>query len=161
MEEHTMVRFSMAFLVAISMAACGGGSGDGGGETGGDDQYAGPIASNDTARGQEVFTNVCMACHSSGPALENIGWDVARLRHQVREGSGGMSPVSESRVSAEDLEAVLAYMATIGGVAGETGATDTGGGDTGGGEEEPPMDEGAPDDSGEDTGGEEDAPVPG
>ena len=121
-----MARSMLVCSMAALMSACGGSSASGGG-----DQYVGPIASNDTARGQEVFTNVCMACHSGGPSLENIGWEAARVRHQVREGSGGMSPLSTTRVSDDDLEAVLAYMVTIGGVVGEAGAADTGGGDTG------------------------------
>lgn len=140
-----MVRFSMACMMAISMSACGGGSGDEGGDTGGDAaaQYAGPIASNDTARGQEIYTNICMACHSDGPPLENIGWEASRVRQQVREGAGQMPPVRESRVSPDDLEAVLAFLVTIGGVTVEAGATDTGGGETPPMDEEP-MDEEAP-----------------
>ena len=134
-----MTRILMACVAAMALGACGGS--DGGDTDDGHEasaQYAGPIGSSDTAHGEEVFNSVCSSCHSSGPALENIAWEAARVREQVREGSGRMPPISENRVSADDLEAILAYMVTTGGVTGDAGATDTGGG-----EEEPPMDDGA------------------
>jgi mono/diheme cytochrome c family protein len=110
------------------MSACGGGAVDtrDPGEVAA--QYQGPIGSTDVARGQELFASLCMSCHGgSAPALEGIGWEPAAMRQQIREGGGRMPGFSESRLSAEDLEALLAYMATNGGVIG--GAPATAGGD--------------------------------
>jgi mono/diheme cytochrome c family protein len=87
--------------------------------------YQGPIQSSDVARGEEVFNNVCNSCHAGGaPALQGIGWEAGRVRQQVREGGGRMPAIAASRVSDEDLEALLAYMTTIDAVTGElpTGA---------------------------------------
>ncbi len=121
-------RLFMVCVSAIALGACGGSSGGSSGD--GAAQYAGPIGSSDVARGQEVYESICAGCHSNGPALENIGWDAARVRQQIREGSGRMPPIRDTRVSAEDMEAVLAYLATIGGV------TDGGSAPGGGGEVE-------------------------
>lgn len=121
-------RLFMVCVSAIALGACGGASG-GGGTSDGAAQYAGPIGSSDVARGQEVYESICAGCHSNGPALENLGWDAARVRQQIREGSGRMPPIRETRVSAEDMEAVLAYLATIGGVVDEGGAAPGGSGD--------------------------------
>jgi len=135
-----MNRYWVACVGALMLVACGGG-GDGG-----DDgheasaQYAGPIGSSDTARGEEVYGSVCNACHSSGPALQNIAWEPGRMRHQIREGSGRMPPISTNRVSDEDMEAILAYLVTIGGVEGDAAPPATGGGAEPMDEE--PMDDG-------------------
>ena len=130
MNVAAMGRTTVACLVAVAMSACGGGATEGAATAnGGAEQYAGPIASSDTARGQHVYDSICMACHVDGPSLEGIGREPARIRQQVREGAGEMPPVRVNRVSPEDLEAILAYMVTIGGAIGESAAPVTGGGD--------------------------------
>jgi hypothetical protein len=119
--------------LSLALAACGGGgssggggeSGGGGGSSGGESSYAGPIGSTDIALGQQRYDSRCgNACHNSGggPALANIGWTAERTRRQIREGSGGMSAIGPSRLSNEDMEAVLAYLASIGAVVDEGGA---------------------------------------
>jgi mono/diheme cytochrome c family protein len=110
------------WILVMSLAVgCGGGggTGEGGETTGGEDPYAGPIGSTDVAQGQARYDAVCGSCHTSGsaPALANLGWTPARMRRQVREGSDHMPAIGESRLSAADLEAVLAYLQTIGAVA--------------------------------------------
>ncbi|GAB5540575.1 MAG: cytochrome c [Sandaracinaceae bacterium] len=116
-----MTRLALMTAVALTLAACGGSGGEGAEEahaTSAD--YAGPIASADIARGETVYNQICMACHASGaPNLEGLGWDPARMRQQVREGEDDMPAIRESRLSADDLEAILAYMTTTGGVSGE------------------------------------------
>ena len=113
--------------LSLALVGCGGGGGGGseggggGGTSGGEAQYAGPIASTDVALGQQRYDSRCgNACHNSGggPALANIGWTAERTRRQIREGSssGGMSAIPVSRLSDEDMEAVLAYLVTIGAV---------------------------------------------
>ncbi|MCA9605195.1 MAG: cytochrome c [Myxococcales bacterium] len=126
-----MKRLWMAGLSAMVLGACGGGGGEAAGSQEASAEYAGPIGSTDVAHGQEVYDQICAGCHSSGPSLENIGWSAARVRQQIREGSGRMPPIREARVSADDMEAILAYLATIGGVADEGGEpASTGGGET-------------------------------
>jgi len=119
--------------LSIALVGCGGGGGGGssgggsegggggGGSSGGEAQYAGAIASTDVALGQQRYDSRCgNACHNSGggPALANIGWTAEQTRRQIREGSssGGMSAIPVSRLSDEDMEAVLAYMVTLGAV---------------------------------------------
>ncbi len=119
--------------LSLALTACGGGGGGssgggeggGGGTSGGETSYAGPIGSTDVALGQQRYDSRCgNACHNSGggPALANIGWTPERTRRQIREGSGGMSAIGPSRLSNEDMEAVLAYLASIGAVVDEGGA---------------------------------------
>src|SRR5262245_35890352 len=84
------------------VVACGGGGGGGaGGTSGGEDAYAGPIASTDVALGQQRYEARCASCHGggTGPELANIGWDAARVRRQIREGSSRMPAISEARLS--------------------------------------------------------------
>jgi hypothetical protein len=118
--------------LSLALAACGGGGGggggggsSGGGSSGGEaSAYAGPIQSTDVALGQQRYDSRCgNACHNSGggPALANIGWTAERTRRQIREGSGGMAPIGVSRLSDGDMEAVLAYLVSIGAVTDESG----------------------------------------
>jgi mono/diheme cytochrome c family protein len=110
-------------IVVLALAGavgCGGGGSSepgGGGTAGG--EYAGPVASTDVAHGQSRYEAVCGGCHNAGaPQLANVGWTAERMRQQIREGSGQMPAINEGRLSAEDMEAVLAYLQTIGGVEG-------------------------------------------
>ena len=123
----------IAMLTLAPMAvACGGGGGGGsstggGGDTtsGGESQYAGPIdPAADAAHGETRFAAVCGGCHNNGngPTVEtmsSLAWTPERMRQQIREGSGGMPAIAEARLSAADMEAVLAYFASIGAVAAQ------------------------------------------
>ncbi len=108
-------------FLALATAACGGGSGEEGGEggeggtSGGEvpAQYAGPIQSEDTAHGEQVFQQACAPCHDSGPDLHDVGLSAGRIRQQIREGGGNMPAINATRLSDEDVEAVLAYLVTI------------------------------------------------
>jgi len=119
---------AISMLGAALAAGCGGGGGAGGGgggaaTSGGESAYAGPIGSTDVALGQQRYEAVCAGCHTSGaPQLENIGWSAEHMRRQIREGEGSMPPIRESRLSAADMESVLAYLQSIGAVAAD-GAT--------------------------------------
>jgi hypothetical protein len=132
----TLTARSLSLLTAaglsLALSACGGGGGSGsgggggggGGSSGGEASYAGPIQSTDVALGQQRYDSRCgNACHNSGggPALANIGWTAERTRRQIREGSGGMAAIGVTRLSDEDMEAVLAYLVTIGAVTDEAG----------------------------------------
>lgn len=115
----------MAFWVlwcACALAACGGGAGaeepDGEETSGGDTAYEGPITSTDVDAGKELFATHCDDCHPDGeedvgPSLIADPHTPAQLRKQIREGSGKMRPFSESRLGAEELESLLAYLQSI------------------------------------------------
>lgn len=121
---------TLVALAAGALVGCGGGGGDA--TTAGDRdsaRYEGAIASDDVAHGQQVVADLCMSCHANGaPALENLGWEPARMRHQIREGSGRMPALTVDRISDEDMEAALAYLVTIGAVVGDGVSAPTSGG---------------------------------
>jgi mono/diheme cytochrome c family protein len=119
------MRVAMRRLIGLSLCvlagACGGGAsepeseGSSGSESAG---YEGPIASTDVAHGKEVFASFCDDCHPDGgedvgPSLIEHPHPPAKLRQQIREGSGKMRPFSEKRLSNDDLEALLAYLDTL------------------------------------------------
>ncbi len=116
-----MARFGLVVLGAVMLGACGGGAssggGGGGGTSGGESSYAGPVTSTDAAHGETRYNAACASCHNSGaPVLANLGWTPERMRQQIREGGGGMPAIRESRLSAADMEDLLAYLVSIGGV---------------------------------------------
>lgn len=112
-------------MLVTSLAACGGSSGGsetaGSGESSGGEasaEYAGPIASTDVEHGKEVFDDLCGDCHpdggaDSGPSLIATPHPAPKLRQQVREGSGKMRPFPEKRLKKDDLEAILAWLASV------------------------------------------------
>ena len=139
-----MLRLSTWTVLALALGAfagCGGGGGEGADDATSSAAYQGPIASNDIAHGEEVYNNVCMACHASGPELANIGWEPAAIRQKVREGGTGMSALPPNRLTDGDLEAVIAFMTTNGGAVGDVQGAEPA---SAGGEEEPPAEEEAP-----------------
>ena len=107
-------------VAAALLAACGGGGAvaAGEGEGGGGDATAG----GETTPGAARFRVVCGVCHGrdgsggDAPRLTDLGWDAARMRTQIREGSGHMRPIPASRLSDDDLEQVLVWLGTIGAV---------------------------------------------
>ena len=108
-------------LASTMASACGGGAASAGDETTPDapvaSQYEGGVVSTDTDRGNVVYDQMCGVCHpGTAPELANLGWSASQTRQQVREGGEGMPPFTTTRLTPEDLEAVLAYMATIGAV---------------------------------------------
>jgi mono/diheme cytochrome c family protein len=118
-----MRRYGLVLTVSMVLGACGGGSGGssggggGGGTSGGETSYAGAIGSTDVAHGEARYTAVCGSCHNNGaPAVADLAWTPERMRRQIREGSGSMPAIRDTRLNAEDMEAVLAYLASINGV---------------------------------------------
>lgn len=115
----------LVWVAALVIAGCGGSAGgaeEAVGEeatSGGDlTPYQGPITSTDLDRGKELFDTLCGDCHPDGegdvgPSLVAEPHVPARIRQQIREGSGKMRPFSEGRLGAEDMEAILAYLASI------------------------------------------------
>lgn len=123
-EQEELSMRSLLLLAAVVLGACGGGAAHAPAAN-----YEGPIRSADTAHGDQVFNTVCMACHSGSP-LNNVHLTAARVREQVRQGRGRMPAIPATRVSDDDLEAVLAYLTTIGAVTDPLpgGAAPAGGG---------------------------------
>ena len=112
------------WVVLVTLMGCGGSGGGAeepaGEETSGGDvsQYQGPITSTDVDRGKDLFDARCGDCHPNGeedvgPSLVAEPHTPARIRQQIREGSGKMRPFSEARLSAEDVESILAFLASI------------------------------------------------
>jgi mono/diheme cytochrome c family protein len=69
-------------------------------------------------RGKERFEDLCGVCHpdggaDDGPSLIAEPHSAAYIRQQTREGSGKMRPFPERRLSNDDLEAILAWLATV------------------------------------------------
>jgi mono/diheme cytochrome c family protein len=120
----------LSLACSVSWLACGGkggasepsaGESSSGDEASAGSEYAGPIASTDVEAGKSVFSTYCDDCHPDGdadvgPSLIADPHEAALLRQQIREGSGKMKPFPEKRVSKEDLEALLAYLDSIGAV---------------------------------------------
>jgi len=127
-QEAFVVRVAMRtglwLALGMGLVACGSGSEEPSGEesTGGEtSSYEGEIGSTDVTHGKEVFDSFCEDCHPGGeedvgPSLIAEPHSAARMRQQIREGSGKMRPFSEKRLSGEDLEALLAHLQSIGAV---------------------------------------------
>ncbi len=109
-----MSRKLAGVVLVFSLGACGGGAAAGGGAEVAP-EYEGPVQSTDTARGEEVFTDVCGRCHDGGraPNIRSEAHPVAMIRMVVRQGDGGMPPFDADEISDDDLEAVLAFMVSI------------------------------------------------
>lgn len=106
----------LASLLLVSAQACGGGGGDTTPEPAA--SYEGPVASSDTAGGQQLFQTHCGSCHtgqsgSYGPRVADLAWTPAHMREQIREGSGRMPGFDAAHLSADQLEATLAFLQTL------------------------------------------------
>jgi mono/diheme cytochrome c family protein len=78
-----------------------------------------PLESTDVAKGQEVFAEYCEGCHpggeeGDGPRISGIALSPAKTRWQVRSGGDDMPAFGPDKISDADLEALLAYTATLG-----------------------------------------------
>lgn len=100
----------------LALSACGGSAPaddhhEEGSGSGGESAYAGPITSTDLAGGEAAYQAACAPCHENGaPTVFGRGWEPARMRQQIREGEDDMPPIPESRLSNEQMEALLAYI---------------------------------------------------
>ncbi|MGD8858880.1 MAG: cytochrome c [Myxococcales bacterium] len=114
---------AIALMASVGCGSSGEAEEASGEATGGGEltEYEGPIASTDVEAGKEAFDTFCGDCHPDGeedvgPSLVADPHSPARLRQQVREGSGRMRPFSTNRLGDDQLEQILAYMASIGAV---------------------------------------------
>jgi mono/diheme cytochrome c family protein len=118
---RTLSKLIGTSLLFAALGCGGGGKAEepaGEATSGGESEYAGPIASTDAAHGKEVFDNFCGDCHPDGgsdvgPSLIATPHTPAKIRQQIREGGGKMRPFSEARLSKDDMEAILAWLASV------------------------------------------------
>lgn len=110
--------FAAIALLAFALAGCGGGD-DNGGDAG---QEPATTAAGE-ASGEAVFTENCGGCHTlaaagtngtTGPNLDDLKPDAARVEAQVRSGGGGM-PAFEGQLSDAEIQAVAEYVASSAG----------------------------------------------
>lgn len=65
-----------------------------------------------------MYTTLCAACHAGRVNPAGYHWTVAQMRHQIREGNALMPALRGERLSDERVEAVLAYLSTVGAIDG-------------------------------------------
>ena len=122
-----MKKFTITMAAAALMLGGCGGSSEGGGEgsAGGEQvaSYEGAVTSTDVAGGEQVYADLCAGCHHDGtggagaaPAVHGISWTPAQMRHQIREGERRMPAFNTTVLPAEQLEALMAYLVSTGGV---------------------------------------------
>lgn len=121
MKSRIWMGLGLGLSLLLGLLGCGGGgeAASSGSTSGGEvpAQYLGAVESEDTARGESMYAAACAPCHDNGaPPVADIGWDVGHMRQQIREGSGNMPPITADRLGDEDMEAVLAYLATVGAI---------------------------------------------
>jgi len=69
--------------------------------------------------GQAPYDRICKICHGSegqgnqGPALVPFEMDDEQLLAKVREGGGEMPPVSERRLSDDDVKLIAGYLRSL------------------------------------------------
>jgi mono/diheme cytochrome c family protein len=116
---------TLAAVGATSLAAaCGGGSStaEGGAAASGGEPA---LVITDQAEwdtlstsGKESFDRACGTCHPGGdadlgPAIKGHSLTMADMTKQIREGSGRMQPVDETKLPEAELKGVMVYLATI------------------------------------------------
>ena len=77
-----------------------------------------PALDQRAARGQVVFMANCHQCHPGGeaglgPALNDKPFPEFLKKFQVRQGLGTMPSFSESKISDEDLDALMEYLSVL------------------------------------------------
>ncbi len=118
-------------IVVLALAGCGGDDEGGSADTGTATQEQTTTQETTTessgntqaAAGKEVFTSNCGGCHtladagtngSQGPNLDEVGPSESKVQTQVTNGGGGM-PAFGDRLSAEQIQAVAAYVSSVAG----------------------------------------------
>ena len=70
--------------------------------------------------GQAPYDRVCRVCHgpegkgNAGPSLVPFSMEIDELIARVREGGGEMPPISENRVSDDEVKQIAAYLTSLG-----------------------------------------------
>ena len=70
--------------------------------------------------GQAPYDRVCKVCHgpegkgNAAPSLVPFTMELDELMARVREGGGEMPPISENRVSDDEVKQIAAYLTSLG-----------------------------------------------
>ncbi len=83
------------------------------------EQFEFPLESTDTKTGEVVYATFCEGCHpggqsGDGPKIKGLGYSPAKVRWQIRSGLDDMPAFGPDKISDQNLEALLAYAATMG-----------------------------------------------
>ena len=110
-----MKLFVVTFAAALSfilLASCGSAHRD--------EPYTLPVRLSDEKLqvGQQVFMEHCHQCHPGGagglgPAINNKPLPVWLMKTQVRVGLGAMPSFSEEKITADQLDALMAYLKAL------------------------------------------------
>lgn len=78
-----------------------------------------PRLDDEQLAGQRVYMRDCNGCHPQGaaglgPALNDKPVPAAAIKLQVRQGVGAMPSFSEQEISAQELDALIAFMSATG-----------------------------------------------
>lgn len=73
------------------------------------------------ASGKTSYDNACGSCHPGGeadlgPALKGHMEPSAKMKKQIREGSGRMAPIGEDKLPESEMKGLFVYLSTIGAV---------------------------------------------
>ena len=83
------------------------------------DLFIPPAHASDDPPGKVPYDRVCRVCHgpegrgNQGPRLVPFEIEADELLVQVREGSGEMPPISENRVSDDEVKQIAAYLKSL------------------------------------------------
>lgn len=99
-------------LIALGLVGCGGASTTATETAAAGSTYEGPVQSEDLGLGETKYNALCQGCHdgSFGPALLGGTASPVEIRRQVREGSSNMPSFAATRLSDDELEAIVAYL---------------------------------------------------
>mgnify|MGYP005847533557 CR=1 FL=1 len=102
-----MVLVSVPTLFLV--AACGGGSSQ---------PPAAQASAQDVAAGKTLFEQNCNGCHpgggqGAGPALKGRALASDLITERVRKGKGAMPAFAESKISNQQLAALVAYVQSL------------------------------------------------
>ncbi len=112
---------------SLGVSACGGGSTEASGAapaSGGEPALVITDAAeweSLSATGKTSYDRACGTCHPGGeadlgPALKGEMSSMADMTRQIREGSGRMKPIDETKLPEEEMRGLMVYLATIGAV---------------------------------------------
>lgn len=114
-------------MCALTIGACGKGgeSSEGGAEAAGGEPV---VVVTDKAEwdslaaaGETTFENACGNCHPGGeadlgPKLKGHMEPSAKMKRQIRKGSGRMAPIGADKLPESEMAGLFVYLATIGAV---------------------------------------------
>lgn len=78
-----------------------------------------PVAAQTPPPGKASYDRVCRVCHGedgkgdAGPRLVPFERDPEEVVAIVREGTGQMPPIAETRISDEEIRSIVAYLTAL------------------------------------------------